>query len=484
MLKTINNDDIKDIGSRLELFVDKLLIERMEGVHLVLQKPRDEGPVLFTEEPWEGDFIGYFTVIKDGDTFRLYYRGLPTNGHAGLPEEVTCYAESSDGIHWKKPRLGIVEVNGSRDNNIIIGPGSPPVRHNFTPFLDTRPGVDEAERFKALGGLFDHDTRPATTHGLMLYGSSDGIHWKPLRDEAVINQSHRRARYTDTASSPAFWSEAEECYVCYMRDWIGEPKREGHHGSIRWIGRSTSPDLFEWTQVELMKYEPIEHLYTSNTHPYFRAPHMYIALPARFMPRRQVVTPEEAESVNVAPDFIYDCSDAVLMSSRGGNTFDRTFKEGFLRPGIGPQNWISRTNYPALNVVQTGPTEMSLYAQHDNAQPTTHLRRYSLRLDGFSSAQAPYEGGQLVTKPLIFSGGQLILNFATSAAGDIRVELQDEGGDPISGYALPDSRELIGNYIEKEVVWKDGSDVSKLKGKPVRVRFVMKDADLFSIRFR
>ena len=172
------------------------------------------------------------------------------------------------------------------------------------------------------------------------------------------------------------------------------------------------------------------------------------------------------------------------MTSRGGLTFDRTFREGFIRPAIGSQNWISRTNFPALGVVQTGDAEMSLYVNQESSQPTAHLRRYSLRLDGFSSVQAPYDAGELLTKPLTFSGGELLLNFATGAAGDIRVELQDANGVPIPGYGLGDARELIGNHIERVVVWQDGPDVSKLAGRPVRLRFVMKDADLFSLRFR
>ena len=481
-----------DLGSRRELFVDDYLIERLDGVRLALQQPRDEGAVFRFDRPWEGRWTGYFTVIKDGDTFRMYYRGKPTSQNAGVPDEVVCYAESPDGADWTRPSLGIVDIEGSTDNNAIIGAESPDVRHNFTPFIDTRPGVDPSERFKGFGGLFDHDRRAATTHGLLLYGSADGIHWKLLQDEAVITQAHRGPLLTDTSSNPTFWSEAEGRYVCYMRDWIGDPKRPGakqarsagHAGSIRWIGRTTSPDLLEWEPVVKMQYEPAEHLYVSNVQPYFRAPHIYIALPARFMLGRQVVTAEEAAAADVHPDFFHDCSETVLMTSRGGLTFDRTFREGFVRPGIGAKNWISRTNYAALGLVQTGDAEMSLYVKQDAAQPTAHLRRYSLRLDGFASAKAPYTGGELLTKPVTFLGDRLVLNFATGASGDVRVEVQSVNGEPLDGYALENSNELIGNHIEREVSWRDGPDASKLAGQAVRLRFVMKDADLYSMQFR
>ena len=82
---------------------------------------------------------------------------------------------------------------------------------------------------------------------------------------------------------------------------------------------------------------PREHIYTNQTHPYFRSPHIYLAVAARFLPGRQVLSAEEAGRVNVNPNYFKDCSDAVLMTSRGGNIYDRTFMEGFIRPGIGLQ---------------------------------------------------------------------------------------------------------------------------------------------------
>ncbi len=158
--------------------------------------------------------------------------------------------------------------------------------------------------------------------------------------------------------------------------------------------------------------------------------------------------------------------------------------EAFIRPGIGLQNWGSRSNYPALNVVQTGTDEMSIYVQHDYAQPTAHLRRYSLRLDGFTSIYAPYKSGSMTTKPFIFKGTKLLLNFATSAPGYIKVEIQDSQGKPIPGYSLSDAEELIGNYIEHPASWRSGTDVSPLSNQPIRLHFVMKDANLYSLQFR
>ena len=463
---TGDNTGVIDIGSRLELFVDHYLIDRLQGAQLRLNHPVDAGVAIKFDHPWEGAFSGYVTVIKDGPTYRMYYRCLPVAGKDGSENEATCYAESRDGIQWTKPELGIYDLMGTRKNNAVLA-HSAPFTHNFSPMLDTRPGVPPAERFKGLGGT--------KKTGLVAFVSADGLHWKKLREQAVITKG-----YFDSQNL-AFWSETEKQYVCYFRTF----KPFGGKG-VRWITRTTSKDFLSWSEPVDMSFgeAPPEHLYTNQTHPYFRAPHLYVGIAARFMPGRQVLTDDQAKAINVAPGYFKDCSDNVLLTSRGGNRYDRTFLEAFIRPGIGPENWTSRTNYPALNVVPTGPSEMSLYVQHRYGQPTHHLRRYALRTDGFASVSAPYQGGELVTKPLKFIGKNLVINFATSAPGGLRFEIQDLEGKPISGYTLEESNEAIGNEIERVVSWKSGDDVSRLAGKAVRLRVVMKDADLYALRFR
>ena len=89
----------------------------------------------------------------------------------------------------------------------------------------------------------------------------------------------------------------------------------------------------------------------------------------------------------------------------------------------------------------------------------------------------------MFTKPLTFSGRRLTINFATSAAGSVRVELQTAAGKPLDGFALGDCPEIIGDRIEHAVRWAGGADVGAWAGQPVRLRFVMKDADLYSLRF-
>ena len=106
-----------------------------------------------------------------------------------------------------------------------------------------------------------------------------------------------------------------------------------------------------------------------------------------------------------------------------------------------------------------------------------------LRYDGFVSVNAQYETGEFLTKPLKFSGRHLEVNYSTSAAGGIHVEIQDAAGQPIKGVTLDDSKLLYGDEISRIVKWNDGTDISRLAGQPIRLRFVMNEADLYSIRF-
>jgi len=457
-----------NIGSKRELFVDKYLIDKLNGVEQRMHHPVNQGQVLAFEKPWEGNFCGYATVIKDGDKYKLYYRGVRVAGHDGNENEVTCYAESTDGINWVKPNLGIYEINGTRNNNVVLA-NAAPATHNFSPFLDKNPNAKPSERYKAVAGT--------DKTGLLAFVSPDGIHWTRKQEKAVFTKGVFDSQNT------AFWSESEQQYVCYFRIWSegGFTQYKGY----RTVGRTTSKDFINWTEPVAMTFgdTPLDHLYTQQTSPYFRAPHIYLAIGARFMPKRQVVTPEQASSLGVDPKYYNDCSDAIFMSSRGGSVYDRTFRESFIRPGIGLENWVSRSNYPALNVVQTSPTELSIYVNENYAQPTSHLKRYSMRLDGFASLQAGINGGEATTKLLTFTGKELEMNFSTSAAGDIRVEILDAGGKPIPGFTKDDSQVIIGNEISRLVAWNGKTDVSSLAGKPVRLKFYLKDADLYSIKF-
>jgi len=463
--------EIIDLENKRELFVDDYLIDKLDNLSLKLHEPVLRDVSFKFDQPWEGLYCGYVTMIYDNGKYRAYYRGGPTSGGDGDSSEALCVAFSDDGILWTKPKLGLTEKNGSKENNIIMT-GIPHLMHNFAPMLDDRPGVPAEERYKALAGI-------TQAGGLFAFSSPDGLVWKKMSDQPVLGKLEQFGYAYDSQNVP-LWSPGENCYVVYFRVVIS---------GKRYISRATSKDFLHWENVKVMEVihngqpAPFEEFYTNQTSVYFRAPHIYIATPARFMAGRQVLTEEQAKAANVNPGYFKDCSDAILLSSRGGNRYDRTFMEPLVRPGIGIQNWVSRTNYPAQNIVPTSETEMSLYVNANYATPNSELRRYTLRLDGFASLHAPYTGGTFVSKPLTFSGKRLSLNFSTSAAGGLKVQLEQVDGTPFPGFALDDCTEIIGDEIARDVLWKNGSDVSVLAGKIVRIRIVMKDADLYSLKF-
>lgn len=456
---------VLDIGSRRELFADRLLVDRLDGCRLTLHAPHPADVALRFDAPWEGPFCGYPTVLRTGSGYRLYYRGNPKAGKDGSETEVTCCAESPDGRTWTKPALGLFEVHGTRSNNVVLA-GQSPFSHNFAPFVDDRPGVPPDERFKAFAGT--------STSGLHGFVSADGLRWRKAGNGPLV----RKGAFD--SQNVGFWSASENCYVLYLRTWTA-----GEFAGFRTVSRATSTNFLDWSDPVPMGFgeTPVEHLYTTQTHPYFRAPHLYVAFPMRFIPGRRVLSESQALALGVDRNYAGDAAETAFMTSRGGTTYDRTFMEGFIRPGPDPGNWASRAGLAASGMIQTGPAEMSLYKQAHYAQPDAHLVRYVLRLDGFASVQAPYAGGGFTTRPLRFTGRRLVANLATGASGSVRAEIQDAEGRPLPGFTLDDSVEQAGDEIARTLSWKAGNDLSTLAGRPVRLRFVMRDANLYSIQF-
>ncbi|QDU56885.1 glycoside hydrolase family protein [Aeoliella mucimassa] len=451
-------DTPTDLTSKRELFVDSQMIDTMDGVKLELQKPNEEEVVIVHDEPWEGNTSCYHTVFFDDGKYRMYYRGAHFDESTGKSPhaEVFCYAESTDGIHWVKPNLGLHEFNGSKDNNIVIA--TPTHAHCFAPFRDANPAATADAKYKAL-------TR--SRGGLVAYESPDAIHWTLVSSKPVI---------TDGAFDSlniAYWDSYRQHYVDFHRDF-----REG----VRDIKTCTSDDFTNWTVAEWLSYEgaPTQHLYTNGIVSYHRAPQLFVGLPKRFNPSRN---PSNHSQGGV--------SDCVFMSSRDGETFHR-WNEAFVRPGQQANRWVNRNNLPAWGIVETeadtddAPNQLSLYMTEGYYRgPGTRLRRYTLRLDGFVSIDASAEGGEFTTKPVILSKAgtptELRINFATSAIGNVRCEILDDAGKVLPGFSLEECDELMGDKVDAVVTWKGKSSLLELSDKPVTLRFVMKDADLYAI---
>ncbi|MBS1828211.1 MAG: hypothetical protein JST93_23095 [Acidobacteria bacterium] len=469
-----------DIGSRLELFADSGLIERLSGgARRELHRPEPREVSLVMDRPWEGNAVNYVTVFQDGERYRMYYRGANSvytkDSYTDTHRDVTCYAESTDGIHWTKPVLRLFEYEGSKENNIVWdGTG----RHNFTPFRDGNPGAGAEARYKALGYGKEESGK-----GLFAFRSADGIHWTMMGNGPVITKG------AFDSQNLAFWDSVRGEYREYHRDFMDKGRD---------IRTGTSKDFVNWSEPEFLRYAPARtsELYTNQVIPYYRAPHLFLGFPTRYVDRGWT------KSAEALPRLEYRrlrgsksrregtaVTDGMFMVSRDGGSFE-IWPESFLRPGLRLMDaWFYGDTYQNWGLVETksaledGPAEISMYVTESTMQErTAYLRRYTIRVDGFVSVAAPLSGGEVLTKPVRFRGDRLVLNYSTGAAGSVRVEIQDANGHPLKGFTMADSEELYGDSLAQQVEWKGGWSVASLEGKDVRFRFELRDADLYSYR--
>lgn len=476
-----------DIGSRRELFVDNFLIDSTQGaLRLQVHQPVRREIVFKTDALWEGNASGYQSVFKDGGLYRMYYRGLhyrnggpPAQALADHPRNL-CYAESDDGLHWRRPELGICEFQGSKANNIVLTAamlkeiGGDPA-HSAV-FLDANPDCPADAKYKAVvlgkGGLY-------------VLKSGDGVHFAVMSTQPAVTEG------AFDSQNLIFWDPLRAEYREYHR---------GFKDGVRDIMTSASKDILRFPKPQWLDHSgaPAEHLYTNQIYPYYRAPHIFLGFPMRYTDRGWSEPmfdlpglEERLARAQSHPRYGTAVTDAVLISSRDGQKFHR-WDEAFIRPGPRERHsWVYGDNFVFWSMVETKssvedcPNEISLYATESAWEGTySTVRRYSLRLDGFVSAHAPLTGGEFVTKPLRFDGGNLTLNVETSGAGSVQVEIQDLSGKAIEGYSLADCPPIFCDRLDKVVRWKKaGGDVRPLAGKTVRLRFVLKDADLYSLRF-
>jgi hypothetical protein len=433
-----------DIGSRLELFVDDFLIDRIEGdAELRVQRPQPQEVALVTDKPWEGNTSAYYTIFQDGDIYRMYYRGSHWDEKLkkATHREVTCYAESKDGIHWTKPELGLFEFEGSKQNNIVWeGIGT----HCFAVFKDQNPDCEADARYKAISR-----GRPLGKRGLYTFKSPDGIRWSQSSDAPVITEG------AFDSQNLAFWDPHTKAYREYHRTFVD---------GIRSIMTGTSKDFVTWTDPVLLDFgdAPKQHLYTNAVTPYLRAPHILIGFPTRYLPE---------QGSRVEPTF---------MSSRDGRHFRRWLDP--VVPEDAPKDrGGNRSNYLAWGVVQTPADDQGLSVYATEAYytgPDSRIRRFRYRVDGFVSVHASEKGAELVTKPLTFDGSALLVNCKTNPGGSMQIQLETPDGKPLAS-----SRPFSGDATEHRVKWKSVKSLEPISGKPVQIRFILNSADLFSFRF-
>ncbi len=460
-------DNTQTIGTRRELFVDNWLIQELRGARLRLHQPERREIAMTFDAPWEDDVAFPDRILPWQGGWRLYYRA----GILDLAREEDTYvlalAESRDGMTFTRPELGLIEVKGRRRNNVLQVGGFPNVP---PPFVDDNPAGRPEHRFKGI------TARACKAHAM---ASADGVHWTPLQDAPLDLPGQ-----FDTVNT-AFWDGVAGCYRCYTRSWHDRDTRRVLPGwdfagarPIRAVQQATSTDFLHWSAPQQLKYADGDYatqLYTNAILPCPGAEHLYLGFPNRFVAERRPVPTHSDAGTN----------DALFMSSRDGVHWNR-WLEAWVRAGLDPLNWTERNNYPVWGIAETSPTEWSMYIteHYRHAPQPTRMRRLAIRPWGFASVRADHGGGEMLTKPFVFAGSALHLNASTSAAGSIEVEIQNAAGQPVQGFALGDMAPWYGDALDAAMTWNGGGDLSRLAGQPVRLRFVLKDADLFALQFR
>lgn len=480
-----------DISDMRECFFDDMLVDTEKTTaEFRLHRPVRKNTVLVHDEVWEGDNCCYHNFFWDDGVYRMYYLGASTFKASGMfvDDVSVCYAESKDGINWVKPKLNICKVNGSYDNNIILDLSMVHHGHsidNFMVFKDNNPDCGDDERYKAILRLGDDGD-----DGLYYMFSADGIHFSwggTLTTEGNFD-----------SLNVAFWDEKSHRYRCYFRGYhmpgdtaVGVNTDENNIRDIRYM---ESTDFIHWTKPRLIEFGDNREisLYTNCVQNYQRAKQILIGFPSRYLFRREwngsfdelPGRERRIERMKRYKRYGLVLTDCIFMTSRDGINFKR-YNEAIMTPGPeGEINWVYGDCYPARGFIETkseiegaaGELSMLVPEGEWSGRPT-RLVRYSIRCDGFRSAHSDESEKTLVTKPFIFSGSDLFVNFETSALGYMYFTLVDKDGNRY------ESEETFGNNIDRKVYF-DAGVIKRLSGKPVTLEVRMCDSDLYSIMFR
>ncbi len=494
-----------DIGDRRQVFVNRRFLADSKDVELVVHPPVKSGEATVKpEKPWETGIGPYSSVLHDGGMYHMFYHVMShAQWHEAKYSGAICYARSKDGITWEKPVLGIAEFNGNKDNNIILGHGAGGVRigqDGGMVFID--PNAPPEQRFRMLIRATD------VGEGLHLWSSPDGLHWKLTHKDLITARPQARGHHLDT-QNVLFYDPAIKKYVCYVRVNVNEPDSQG-----RSVGRGESDHLGDFPVAQDMTvvlkpdakdkrhgFSAVDY-YTNCAIRYPWADNAYYLFPTMYYHYLNGVLKEFGQKVPTNAGPLH----SGFMASADGITMERFDRRAFVDLGT-DREYDCRAARMIWGLVPdtTGEKMYMYYLASDwlhgwdrneenkeiirkaGLQPPRNLTvisRLVLRRDGYVSVQGAYTGGEFTTPELTFSGKKLCLNVDTSALGFLQVEIQGADGKPLPGYAAADCDIIhTANNINREVTWKGKTDLPDLQGKPVRLRFVIQDADLYAFQF-
>jgi hypothetical protein len=459
--------DLRDwpvrVGSEAQLFVDNYLVARQSGITWQVHQPEKSAsnPILVPAPPLENTVLSYGSVMRDpSGGFRMWY----TN-NIGI-----SYAESPDGIVWKRPSVGLT-IDGRQTN--VLTRGHRGRSDTLTVFMN--PDMSDPQRkYLAYAQEYrypDKDgIRETRREGIYLRTSPDGIHWTE-RPDPVMYSVWRNPQDQQTGDNAELGDVHHISWDPVLRRFMGHIKIA--MDSVRMRGLVESEDGIHWSQPELIlkadgQDRPGDQIYSMIAFPYESVWLAFIGLYHKGTDERM---------------------DIQLASSRDGRHWHRPLRSTFLPNGPeGSFDW--GVMHMMANAPLRANGRLCIYYDGSSARHNVKLRDVkiqgiglaTLRPDGFVSVDAGVEGGTLTTRPLTFSGRDLRINAAIRPGGEIRVAVLDHESKPIDGYEAILSQ---GDGLEFPVNWRTRQNLefARVQGN-IRLEFRLKNASLYCFSIR
>ena len=516
------------VGTQKQLFVDDFIIEEMQNLKRALNQPvkYERNPVLSCDQPWEQEdglrlnLYGSVLYDEEESIFKMWY-DLEYYDNA-IAERMAAYVTSKDGLNWEKPNLGLIEYQGSRDNNLIFGPPREPTKEEIE--LDpTLAGGREVPRFDGPIAIKDAvETDPAKRYKMLFRGppnltnymvngaySPDGVHWTYYEKSPLLPLR------SDTSNN-VFWDARIDRYVVFLRLFAAfgefEPSsgltKPGH---LRIVGRSESRDFVNWTPAEVVLIPDEKDRETLGTFHHMQVLQYegvyfgFLGICRKYKlqsSKAQDSSEGHIETHTTATEG--ESGDVELTFSRDGVRWIRIGREKAFIPNVKPydqtQEWIHVFQPPLIVgdeiwIYYTGletahaPNPMPALPSGTNAEANA-VGLSKLRLDGFVSLEADMEEGVLTTKPFKFKGDRLEIN-ADAEGGELAVEILEYRNmyrsidvTPIDGFTRAECVTFKGNNVRHTMAWTGGSDLASLKGQTIKLKFHLRNAKLYSFQFR
>jgi len=465
------------------------------GVRLITEQARREIPSIRTDKSWDKWGIIVSTLIYEDGRYRAW--GICSSDRLNTRK---CYFESTDGLHWIKPNLGIVEFEGSTDNNLLdvrfppFSTGGPSYKESgFSVFID--PNAPPEERYKTIWTsrisyedflkkykkmqpwsdyAIEKNNPGVEVDVLKASVSPEGYHWKPLPDLLTIEMN-------DTKNI-CYFDHALQKYVLYTRDYMvgsrapGIPYARGFHKYVsrRAIGRTESSKFRQFPLSEVIietenDMLPSDQFYTNCYTTIPGAPDHHLMFPVLY---------------NISDDD----TDLLLYSSYNGKTWHRLpgppvlSSQPFGEPDGGSffavPNLVERPDGDWI-LPYNGYNVPHKYPRGGYRSEAGLLVWPKGRLVGIEAL----EKGDFATVAFLLPGKKLKINALTQRSGHIKVELVEFDGKPIEGYSFAESDPIIGDQYWTELTWNGRAEFPVEPGTPIWLRFKLSQAKIYGLEF-